>query len=447
MPGHDARLGPLLQPGAGQGRDDDRDVRRLQPRPGPVRGAHRPASLARRHDRAARGGPDRRPGAVAEGRPAGDPRRARRDRRPSPRPRSGPALSRTAARSPPRSSRSSAQPDPSSPTVAFDGAALAAGDRLGGAGRDPWRRRLRPVSASSVVPAGRSSRRRASPAIAGTAGRPARGRRGRRGRDRAGRPARSGRRDRGRERLAPTDADAGRDPPDHAQPARPRRRPSPPRRPRPRRRRRSRPATSVACANRSSASRAASAPASTSRPGSSPRSASGSATAGRRPLPNRDIIGLGRDTGALTFASDPDAVYPSGDPVAAPTSAGRLIDAFVSTDGVAASRPQDGRVDKRKATFVDLTPAGDERVGLFGTANQTFYLEAHRDDPGHRRRGQGQHPGDRHRAGRVDDARGRAARREPGHRQPALPLARRRPGSGRAARPRRSPTRVRFWCP
>ncbi len=34
-------------------------------------------------------------------------------------------------------------------------------------------------------------------------------------------------------------------------------------------------------------------------------------------------------------------------------------------------------MDKRKATSVDLTPAGEERIGLFGTANQTFYLEAH----------------------------------------------------------------------
>ena len=45
LPGHDARLGPLLQPRAGAGPDDDARLRRLRPRPRPVRGA-RPGQRA-----------------------------------------------------------------------------------------------------------------------------------------------------------------------------------------------------------------------------------------------------------------------------------------------------------------------------------------------------------------------------------------------------------------
>jgi serine/threonine-protein kinase len=89
-----------------------------------------------------------------------------------------------------------------------------------------------------------------------------------------------------------------------------------------------------------------------------------------------DIIVLGRDAGVLTIASRISAVYPSGDAVDAPTSARALVEAFINTDGVAAGKPAERRIDKRRATVVDLTPIGPARVALFGTADQTYSLEA-----------------------------------------------------------------------
>ena len=119
-PGHDARLGPLLQPGAGQGRDDDRRLGRLQPRPRPVRVADRPAGVERRDDGRAGGGPDRR-----------RRRRIRATSGPRSRPRSTRSSSarstRTRARYPNGQAMAAAleplvaRPDPASPTV---------GDRL-----------------------------------------------------------------------------------------------------------------------------------------------------------------------------------------------------------------------------------------------------------------------------------------------------------------------------
>jgi len=96
-------------------------------------------------------------------------------------------------------------------------------------------------------------------------------------------------------------------------------------------------------------------------------------------LAERDIIVLGRDTGALTFASGLSAVYPSGgDPTHAPATARGLVEAFVTTDGVAARKPSAGRVDKRRATIVDLSLTSPARLALFATSDQTYYLEPHR---------------------------------------------------------------------
>jgi serine/threonine-protein kinase len=268
-----------------------------------------------------------------------------------------------------------AQPDPSSPTVAFDGTALAAGAGFAPPAA-PVAPPLRPASASPVIPAARPGRRRASPAIAGPlvvlllvvavvgggialAALP--------GRDGAiavasasPRPTRT---PVATPRITPTPLPT----PTPAPAATPK--PAPPT---------ARPAGNVGGLCEPIFGFPCGLGAGLYQPsGFEPtirfRLGDGWSTT----LAESDIIALGRDTGALTFASDPDTVYPSGDPVAAPPSAGRLIDAFVSTDRIAASRPQDARVDKRKATLVDLTPVGDERIGLFGTANQTFYLEAH----------------------------------------------------------------------
>ena len=96
-------------------------------------------------------------------------------------------------------------------------------------------------------------------------------------------------------------------------------------------------------------------------------------------LAEHDIIVLGRDTGTLTFASGLTAVYPSGgDATQAPATARGLVEAFVTTDGVAARKPSAGRVDKRRATIVDLSLTSPARLALFATSDQTYYLEPHR---------------------------------------------------------------------
>ena len=89
-----------------------------------------------------------------------------------------------------------------------------------------------------------------------------------------------------------------------------------------------------------------------------------------------DLISLGRPEGNLTFASGLLGVYPNGDATDAPRSRRSLIETFIVTDGVAAGRPHDIRVDKHRATVVDLAPTGPDPVALFGTSSQTYYLEA-----------------------------------------------------------------------
>jgi hypothetical protein len=88
-----------------------------------------------------------------------------------------------------------------------------------------------------------------------------------------------------------------------------------------------------------------------------------------------DLIVIGRPEGAVTFASGLTSVYPQGDAADAPRSARLVTEAFIGTDGVAAARPKSGKVGGRKATVVDLSPTGPDRVPLFGTSTQTFYLE------------------------------------------------------------------------
>ena len=89
----------------------------------------------------------------------------------------------------------------------------------------------------------------------------------------------------------------------------------------------------------------------------------------------RDLIALERDEGTLTFASHIDVVYPSGSAEAAPATASALVETFIGTDGVAAGKPDGQRLDKRKAIVVNLSSVGRDRVPLFATDTQTFYLE------------------------------------------------------------------------
>jgi eukaryotic-like serine/threonine-protein kinase len=87
------------------------------------------------------------------------------------------------------------------------------------------------------------------------------------------------------------------------------------------------------------------------------------------------LLALNRDEGVLTLASAIATVYPSGSPRTAPSSVRDLVETFIGTDGVASGKPDATRVDKRRATAVDLAPTGPDRVPLFGTGDQTFYLE------------------------------------------------------------------------
>jgi serine/threonine-protein kinase len=88
-----------------------------------------------------------------------------------------------------------------------------------------------------------------------------------------------------------------------------------------------------------------------------------------------NLLALARDEGQMTFASGITAVYPSGDPADAPTTARMLVEAFIETDGVAAGKPADRHIDKRRATTVDLSTTGRDRVPLFGSGSQAFFLE------------------------------------------------------------------------
>ena len=135
-----------------------------------------------------------------------------------------------------------------------------------------------------------------------------------------------------------------------------------------------------------------------------------------------DLIALGRQEGGLTFASGLLGVYPNGDATDAPRSRRSLIETFIVTDGVAAGRPHDIRVDKRRATVVDLAPTGPDRVALFGTSTQTFFLEADRHDPHRRHRQRGWPDRARHRAPRGLDARGDPRRGRSGRGQHPFPL-------------------------
>ena len=88
-----------------------------------------------------------------------------------------------------------------------------------------------------------------------------------------------------------------------------------------------------------------------------------------------DLITLEHPEGTLTFAGAVSTVYPSGAAADPPSSARGLVETFIGTDSVAAGRPDDEKFDKRRATMVDLSPTGPDRVALFGTSGRTYYLE------------------------------------------------------------------------
>ena len=89
-----------------------------------------------------------------------------------------------------------------------------------------------------------------------------------------------------------------------------------------------------------------------------------------------DLVSLTRDTGAMTFAGSIGTVFPTGGAEPAPTTVRGLVESFIGTDGVAAGKPRNKKIDKHTALVVDLAPIGPDRITLFGTRDQTYYLEA-----------------------------------------------------------------------
>jgi hypothetical protein len=91
-----------------------------------------------------------------------------------------------------------------------------------------------------------------------------------------------------------------------------------------------------------------------------------------------DIVVLTRPEGTLTFAGGLRQVFPRGKPGDPSTHARDLMESFIATDGVGATKPKGIRIDRRRAYSSDLQPVGSTRVPLFSTDGSTFNLEPDR---------------------------------------------------------------------
>lgn len=91
-----------------------------------------------------------------------------------------------------------------------------------------------------------------------------------------------------------------------------------------------------------------------------------------------DTVALTREEGVFTFAGRVVEVYPDGAPLEPRERARDLIEAFIATDDVSATRPASVRIDGRRGLSSDLTPIDSKRVRLLATDGTTFYLEPDR---------------------------------------------------------------------
>jgi hypothetical protein len=91
-----------------------------------------------------------------------------------------------------------------------------------------------------------------------------------------------------------------------------------------------------------------------------------------------DTVALTRDEGAMTFAGRIAEVYPGGESREPRERARDLIEAFIATEGVSATRPANVRIDGRRGLSSDLTPIDSARIQLFATDGTTFFLEPDR---------------------------------------------------------------------
>jgi hypothetical protein len=91
-----------------------------------------------------------------------------------------------------------------------------------------------------------------------------------------------------------------------------------------------------------------------------------------------DTVALTREQGAMTFAGGIVEVYPGGEAQAPRDRARALIEAFIATNDVSATRPARVRIDGRRGLSSDLTPIDSARVQLFATTGTTYFLEPDR---------------------------------------------------------------------
>ena len=91
-----------------------------------------------------------------------------------------------------------------------------------------------------------------------------------------------------------------------------------------------------------------------------------------------DTVALTREEGVFTFAGKVVQVYPNGEQREPRARARALIEAFIATDGVSATRPAKVRIDGRRGLSSDLTPIDSARIQLFATAGTTYFLEPDR---------------------------------------------------------------------
>jgi hypothetical protein len=91
-----------------------------------------------------------------------------------------------------------------------------------------------------------------------------------------------------------------------------------------------------------------------------------------------DIVALTRAEGVVTFGSALREVYPDGESAEPRQRARDVIEAFIATDGVGATRPASVRIDGRRGLSTDLTPVDSARVRLFTTEGSAYHLEPDR---------------------------------------------------------------------
>lgn len=80
----------------------------------------------------------------------------------------------------------------------------------------------------------------------------------------------------------------------------------------------------------------------------------------------------------MTFAGGLRQVFPGGKADEPSSRARDVMESFIATDGVGATKPKGIRIDRRRAYSSDFQPVGTKRVPLFSTDGSTFNLEPDR---------------------------------------------------------------------